>query len=323
MAHRIDADTRAHLESIKGSPGLHELPVAEARRTLDEVLVGAGAPKRPIRESRDLQISAEDGEFNARVYWPQAAQEDSLPALIWFHGGGWTIGSMASIDSVCRYLCHEAHAVVMNVDYRLAPEYKFPVPVEDAYTAYCWAAEAASSLGIDRQRLVLAGTSAGGSLTITCCLLAAIRGGPAARLQIPIYPCFTLQEDHGYESRQRFGGGEFGLSTAEIDWLFANYLRSAEDANDLRASPALHHDFSGFPEALIVTAGLDPLLDDGIDYYQRLLKAGVAAEHVCFESTIHGFVEIPASIRKGLEALDLIVARVKQLQPSMTLPKAT
>ena len=278
---------------------------------LDEYLEQSKAPERTIAEARDFKVPVDNGNITVRVYWPEEIKRTLLPALIWFHGGGWTIGSMKSMDSVCRYLCHEAGVVVINVDYRLAPEHKFPTPVEDAYFALCWTAETAHDLGIDRKRLTVSGTSAGGSLTITCCLLAKLRGGPLPKFQMPFYPCLSLLDDHGYASRQKFGGGEFGLSNGEISWLVSNYLNSPEDAYDLRASPALYEDFSDFPEALIITAGLDPLLDDGIDYFQRLEKAEVPAEHHCFETTIHGFAEIPGRIKKGQEALDLLVDRLR------------
>ena len=306
----VDADTYAHLQAIKGGPPIQDLSVEKARQMLDDYFEQSKAPERAIAKFRDFKVPADNGNITVRVYWPEEKKRTLLPALIWFHGGGWTIGSMTSMDSVCRYICHEAGVVVVNVDYRLAPEYKFPIPVEDAYSALCWTAETAHELGVDNRRLAISGTSAGGSLTITCCLLAKLRGGPMPAFQVPFYPCLSLLDDHGYASRDKFGGGEFGLSNDEISWLFSNYLNSPEDAFDLRASPALYEDFSDFPEALIITAGLDPLLDDGIDYFERLEKAGVPAEYRCFKTTIHGFAEIPGRISMGLEALDLLADRL-------------
>ena len=308
----VDADTYAHLQGIKGGPPIQELSVEKARQMLDEYFEKSQAPKRTIADSRDYNVPVDNGNILVRVYWPETIKLTQLPGLLWFHGGGWTIGSMTSMDSVCRYICHEAGVVVINVDYRLAPEHKFPTPVEDAYSALCWTAEAAHKLGIDKKRLAVSGTSAGGSLTITCCLLAKLRNGPIPAFQIPFYPCLSLLDNHGYASREIYGGGQFGLSNGEISWLFSNYLNSPEDAFDLRASPALYKDFSNFPEALIVTAGFDPLLDDGIDYFQRLEKAGVSAEYHCFETTIHGFAEIPGRIGKGLDSLNLLVDRLRK-----------
>lgn len=308
----VDADTYSHLQAIKGGPLFQEVSVETARQMLDEYFEQSKAPERMIADSRDFKVAVNDGNITVRVYWPEKIKRTLLPGVLWFHGGGWTIGSMASMDSVCRYICHEAGVVVINVDYRLAPEHKFPIPVEDAYSALCWTAETALELGIDKERLAVSGTSAGGSLTITCCLLAKLRGGPMPRFQIPVYPCLSLLDDHGYASREKFGGGEFGLSNDEINWLFSNYLDSPEDAFDLRASPALYDDFSNFPEALVITAGMDPLLDDGIDYFKRLERAGVRAEYRCFETTIHGFTEIPGRIGKGLDSLNLLADRLKK-----------
>ena len=312
IAKFVDADTYTHLQAMKGGPPIEELSVEKARQMLDEYFEQSKAPARTIARFRDFKVSVEHGSIIVRVYWPQNIKHTRLPGLLWFHGGGWTIGSMKSMDSVCRYLCYEAGVVVINVDYRLAPEHKFPTPVEDAYSALCWAAETAGELGIDKKRLAVSGTSAGGSLTITCCLLAKLRGGPMPEFQVPFYPCLSLLDEHGYASREKFGGGEFGLSNDEIKWLFSNYLDSPKDAYDLRASPALCEDFSNFPEALVITAGFDPLLDDGIDYFHRLEKAGVPAEYHCFDTTIHGFAEIPGRIGKGLEALDLLADRLRK-----------
>jgi acetyl esterase len=201
--------------------------------------------------------------------------------------------------------------VVVSVDYRLAPENRFPAGVEDSYAALEWVAANAAALGIDARRIALTGDSAGGNLTIVMVLLARARSGPAIAFQIPVYPCVDCRESAAYPSRQKFGGGEYFLTSADIAWISQQYFTAVDEANDFRASPVVMEDLSGLPPALLITAGYDPLCDEGALYARRLSAAGVPVEYHCYAGTIHGFLSFAGVLDAGRHALDLIADRLR------------
>lgn len=307
----LDESTKRFLRSMRNSgKPLYELTVEAARKRLKDTFSEHALPHTSIAEQFERTVSLPNGRFPVRVCRPYSAG-DPLPVLLWFHGGGWSLGDAESMDSICRFVCASARVVVVNVDYRLAPEHKFPIGVEDCYASLLWVAANSKDLGADALRIAVSGTSAGGTLTIVTCLLQKSRGGPAIRFQAPIYPAFTLLEDHGYESRGKFGQGEYGLTENEIEWLRSCYFSSEQDALDFRASPKLFGDFRGLPPALVITAGYDALFDDGRDYAERLQQASVPVTHKRFDGTIHGFVEIPGALEAGKQALELLVRELR------------
>ena len=188
---------------------------------------------------------------------------------------------------------------------------KFPVAVNDAYAALCWVAANASRLGIDAQRIVVAGDSAGGNLTVVTCLMARERGGPSIRFQVPIYPSLDMRARPNYGSRARWGGGGYILDNDDIEWMLDHYLSLREEASDWRASPILAKTYAGLPPALVVTADHDPLADEGKLYAERLTADGVDVEHACFEGTFHGFVGYASLIDVGARGVNLICERIK------------
>jgi acetyl esterase len=256
-------------------------------------------------------ISTADGEFRVRILRPRASQ-DSMPVVIYFHGGGFFAGGIDETDELARKIAKRVDAVVVNVDYHLSPEAKFPVAVSDAYAALCWVAENATRLGIDPQRIVLAGDSAGGNLVIVTCLQARERGGPAVLLQVAIYPSLDMRERPQYASRARLGQGAYILDNDDIEWMLDAYLPTPEDALDWRASPILAGSFADLPPAVVVTADHDPLIDEAVLYVERLQNAGVPAEHVCFTGTFHGFVGYASILDAGARGIDLICDRIER-----------
>jgi acetyl esterase len=209
--------------------------------------------------------------------------------LVFFHGGGWTVGDLDSYDPLCRTLANEARCAVLSVDYRLAPEHPFPAAVDDAYAATVWASENAETLGVDAGLIAVGGDSAGGNLAAVTAIQARDRGAPALVFQLLIYPATDQASER--PSWQQFGRG-YLLELESIRYCQNKYLRHAHDYVDWRASPLLRHDLDGLPPALVITAGFDPLLDDCIAYVKHLQAAGVSVEHRCYDGMVHGFVTL-------------------------------
>jgi acetyl esterase len=273
-----------------GRPPFETLSPPEARK--------AYAASRPVlqpdppavAEVRSLTATAPAGAIPLRLYRGQGLpQESAQPALIYFHGGGWVIGDLESHDQVCRALANAVPCIVVAVDYRLAPEHKFPAAAEDAIAATQWVADNAASLGIDARRLAVAGDSAGGNLAAVVSLDARDRGGPRIVHQVLVYPGTDMRM--GWPSLERHAE-QLPLTRASMRWFIAHYLRSAADATDWRASPLLAPSLKGLPPALVVTAGFDVLGDEGEAYAKALSAAGVAARHERFEGQIHGFLNM-------------------------------
>jgi acetyl esterase len=251
-----------------------------------------------------------DREIPIRVYEPGTG--DPRPAFVYFHGGGWVVGNLETHDELCRVLCRETGAVVVSVDYRLAPEHPFPAPIEDCYAALSWVAGGHGGLGTDG-RLVVGGDSAGGNLAAVAALLARDRGAPAVDHQVLIYPATAADFSRG---SYRENGEGYGLTRAEMRWFRDRYLGTPYDVHDRNpyAWPEEAADLSGVAPATVVTAEYDPLRDDGTRYAERLTAAGVDARLENYDGVIHGFVgmlqepDLPAA----REAIDLIAARIEE-----------
>jgi acetyl esterase/lipase len=310
----LDKQTAAILAqgAETGAPALYELPVAGARIALREMSFALDAAETPVAKREERAIPGPNGEIPIRIYWPDAAA-GALPILLLYHGGGWTLGDMDTHENVCRYYCANAGVIVINVDYRLAPEHKFPAGVDDCYAALEWTAEHATDIGGDASRIAVTGDSAGGNLSAVMCQLAKARGGPRIAFQALTYPSIDLSEEANkkYASRKEFGGGEYFLGRKDFVWLIGLYLEDAALVRDACVSPILAEDLSGLPPALVITAGFDPLHDEGKAYADRLAAAGVPVEYKCFETTIHGFMSFSGAIDAGKEGLALVANRVK------------
>jgi len=281
-------------------PKLWEIPPAQGRelyKTISQTLEPQGIA---IGKVDNMAIpAAGGGELKLRVYTPVAAGSTALPGIVYFHGGGWVIGDLDTHDALCRTLANEAGARVVAVDYRLAPENKFPVAADDCYGATKWIEQNASALGIDPNRVAVAGDSAGGNLAAVVCLMAKQKGSPRLVYQLLIYPVTQWKAET--DSMNAFAEGYF-LERQTMHW-FCDQYASPEARDDWRASPLAATDVSGLPRAYVVTAGFDPLKDEGKAYADKLNRAGVAAVYVDYPGMVHGFFTMSGVLPTAREAI--------------------
>jgi acetyl esterase len=261
----------------------------------------------PVAETRDLEIPGPRGPIPARLY--RSAKSGTLPVLVFFHGGGWVVGNIESHDGMCRHLANRTEGAVVSVDYRMGPEHRFPAAVDDCVAATAWTADNAAALGIDPARLAVGGDSAGGNLAAVVSLVVRDKGAPRIAYQVLIYPATDAAMRH--ESIARYAEG-YVLTRATMRWFYEQYLASPEEAEDWRVSPLLAPDLSRLPPAFVLTAGYDPLCDEGDAYVQRLAAAGVPVTHRRFPGQVHGFAMNGKVIRAAAPALDEIAAALKQ-----------
>ena len=297
----LDPQASAVLEQAARSaaPPLDSLSVADARRLYRESRLALAPPPVAMEETRDLLIPGAARGIKARYYRPPGEKPgEPLPAAVYFHGGGWTCGDLDTHDSVCRGIAAQGRCAVVAVDYRMGPEHKFPAAVEDAIAAVRWVSANAESLRVDAARLVVAGESAGGNLAAVVAI-AARDSGPALAMQVLVYPVVDQASDT--QSLKRFARG-YSLTLELLRWYQANYLRDERDRDDWRASPLRAADHSRLPPAYVVTAGFDPLLDEGKAYADRLAQSGVSVVYECFEGQIHGFVPMGGVIAAARHA---------------------
>jgi len=224
-----------------------------------------------------------------------------LPVLVWYHGGGFVIGDLDSHDSACRALANQTECLVVAVDYRLAPEHKFPGAVEDCEAALHWVAAHATELGGDPGRIAVGGDSAGGNLAAVVALLAREKGGPKLCFQLLIYPCVAPEPET--PSHHQFAEG-YLLTRKTITWFFKQYLRSSKDTLDPRYAPLEEKDLSSLPPSLVIVAGFDPLRDEGVDYAKALIEAGNKVTLSNYEGMIHGFYLMGGMIDKANQAIE-------------------
>lgn len=283
---------------------LNSMSPQEARDRLSMLV--ASVPPTPLYEVSTQTLS---NLFAARVYRPSDDQE--LPVVIFYHGGGWVLCDLDSHDALARQIARQANCVVVSVDYRRAPECKFPVPLEDAYSAICWVAENATTLGLDSTRLVVAGDSAGGNLAAAVCLMARDQNGPPIFHQCLWYPVTDISNMDS-PSYQAFAEGYF-LKREDMRWFAAHYLASAEQAHLPYVSPLTSVNLRDLPPAHIVTAGFDVLRDEGQRYAEALSKSGVAVEYRCFHSLIHGFLTQAPVLPNANLALEEVLSSLHKI----------
>jgi acetyl esterase len=286
-------------------------PVLDAERLRREIRNRArwlqGSPVA-VAKIEEMKIPGPGGEIPIRVYWP--TQDGSLPVLVYYHGGGWVIGDLDTNDAVCRMFSKKASVAVVSVDYRLAPEHRFPAAVEDAYAALEWVFRNGEMLGVDPSRIALGGGSAGGNLTAAVALMARDRAGPRLAYQVMFYPATNLF-DLSTASHRDFADG-YGLTAEHIEFFRDAYLPEAVDRKHPYASPLLAESLEGLPPAIVVTAGFDVLRDEGIAYAERLEAAGVPATHVHYPHMIHGFVTLDRLYAEAEDAIDQAAAGLSE-----------
>jgi acetyl esterase len=279
-------------EALSAPPDPNEVPVEvmapeEARRTWKVEMAPLAGKKLPVAEAKDLSLPGPAGPLAFRLYRPESAGATKPPLLIYLHGGGWIRGDLDTHDDICRYLCHHAGVIVASVAYRLAPEAKFPAPVDDAYAALEWLAREAGKLGADAKRIAIGGDSAGGNIACAVTMLARDRKGPKIAFQLLIYPVTDLASDT--ESKRLYSKGYLLNS---MPFYIDSYVKAEADKRNGLASPLRAADLANLPPAFILTAGFDPLRDEGEAYAERLKQAGVKVRLKRYESMIHGFASI-------------------------------
>lgn len=275
----------------------HLLTPAEARQQF-EMRAALAPPGEPVTRVEDRTIAGPGGDIPIRIYAP--AGDEPLPVVVFFHGGGWVIGNIASHDATVRSLTNASGCMFVSVDYRLAPETKFPGPAEDCYVATTWVEEHAAAIGADRRRIAVAGDSAGGNLAAAVALMARDRGGPALAYQLLIYPV----TDHSFETASYRDNAEgYLLSRKDMEWFWQHYLAGAADGANPYASPLRAVDLAGLPPASVITAEFDPLRDEGEAFAERLRAAGVATESRRYDGMIHGFFNLAALLDQGKQAI--------------------
>jgi acetyl esterase len=305
----LGPEARAFLQMVEESPvpPTYTLTPANARRQYERLAEMRST--EPVAKTQDFEIDGPDGPIPMRLYEPDA--EGPLPVLVYYHGGGWVIGSRDTHDGICTRLCNRADCLVLSVDYRLAPEHPFPAAVEDSYAALEWAARHAPDIGGDPERLAVGGDSAGGNLSAAVTLLARDQDGPEVAHQLLIYPAVATPAVHDFPSYEENGEGYF-LEAESMAWFYDHYVGSRVNARNEYLAPLLVDDLSGLPPATVVTAGFDPLRDEGKEYAERLADAEVPAELLHYEGLIHGFANMTDFISGAADAVDEMSERLAQ-----------
>jgi len=295
----LDPQARALLDQANamGMPPLHTMSVPEARASLAAMASLQGEPQS-VAQIVDRHAPGPAGDVPVRLYTP--AGQAPFPALVYYHGGGWVLGGLDTHDGVCRQMASSAGCLVVSVDYRLAPEHKFPAAAEDAYAALQWVATNADGLGVDPARIAIGGDSAGGNLAAVVALMARDRGTPAVAFQLLVYPVTDSACD---TASYRDNADGYFLTKDAMLWFWNHYTRDAADRRNPYAAPLKAQDLRGLPPALVMTAEFDPLRDEGEAYAARLREAGVPVQLTRYHGMIHGFFGMSALLDQAKEAI--------------------
>lgn len=294
----LDQQSKAFLDQLAaaGAPPLNGLPVPEARQALMQLF---GVKGEDVGKVEDRQILGPAGnKIPVRIYTPKGT--GPFPILVFFHGGGWVLGNLETHDATCRALTNGAGCITVSVDYRLAPEHKFPAAPDDCYMATCWAALNAAAFGGDPTRIAIGGDSAGGNLTAAVALMARDRGTPSLAYQLLIYPVTDAAADTPSYRKNADG---YLLTKDAMQWFWNHYLSNEADGQNQYASPLRAKRLEGLPPALVITAEFDPLCDEGEAYATRLKEAGIPVEVKRYSGTIHGFFSLGHVIDQGKTAV--------------------
>ena len=299
-----------NLMEQRAIPPLHTLPPGQARALYRERKNLTQPAPPDVAEVRELQSSGPHGPIPLRMYRPAGAKVDAvLPVLVYYHGGGFVIGDLETHDTLCRELCNGSGCAVVAVDYRLAPEFRFPCAVDDCLAATYWVANNAQSLQIDPARLAVGGDSAGGNLAAVVAILARDAGDLAIAFQLLIYPITDAR--CGAQSHTTNGQG-YMLTNDTMDYFLGHYLTDESEKLDLKLSPLLSADLSKLPPAFVLTAGYDPLHDEGLQYAQRLSESGNVATYVCFARQMHGFIPMGRAIDEAGAAVSMCASELRR-----------
>lgn len=300
MPLKPEAKLLLDMFAARGVPPLEEQSLEDGRKAF-ELSCQLLSKAEKLAKTEDRKIRGYQNDIRIRIYTPDIATDRSLPSLVYFHGGGWVIGSIETHDALCHTLANESETVVISVDYSLSPENKFPVAVEDAYLAVQWVEENAPSIGVDPKWIAVGGDSAGGNLAAAVCYLAVERQSPSISFQMLFYPSTGFEPTESYE---KYGEGYY-LTKSTMNWFTQQYLSDFNDTQNPLASPMLIPDevTSLLPPAYIMTAEYDPLCDGGENFAMKLRKAGVDSKYVCVPGMIHGFLCMTEYLPDGKAAI--------------------
>jgi acetyl esterase len=297
-----------------GAKAIEEMTVQENRDGLLAFYEGVVGERQEVGKVEDLTIPVDDDQIGLRLYSPEG--QGPFPVFVYYHGGGWALGDLDVIDPILRSVTNSTKCLVVSVDYRLAPEHKFPIPAEDCYAATKWVADNITKYNGDPSRIAVGGDSAGGNLAAVVPLMAKERKGPAIACQVLLYPVtnFSFNTKSYFEN----GKGNY-LETPAMHWFANQYLNNEEDKYNPYASPLLAEDVSGLPPALIITAEYDVLRDEGEAYAAKLKEAGVPVEQTRYDGQIHGFFWMPVIMDDAKKALRQITNTLNKVFASTSV----
>jgi len=307
----LDPQVKAILDAVATNsaamPNLTSMEPVTARAMMNAPEGSMDLRDVPIGKVEERTVAGPGGDILLRIYTPVAAAGGPLPALVYFHGGGWVIGSLDTHDSLCRSLANDAGCKVVSVDYRLAPEHPFPAAFEDCFAATQWVEKNASEIGVDPNRIAVGGDSAGGNLAAAVALLARDQKTPSLAFQLLIYPVVDVAMDT--ESYKANAKGYL----LEADWMkwFIDHYAKPEEYDDFRLAPTRAKSLAGVAPAYVVTAGYDVLRDEGRIYADKLKAAGVSVEYVNYEGMIHGFFGQRTAVDVSREAVKAAAKALK------------
>ncbi len=304
----LDPQIKAILDQAasSGAPPLNTLTPHKARLAFRAMLESFTDTPPMVAKCEDHAIPGPEGEIGLRIYTPEG--KGPFPALMFFHGGGWVLGDLDTHDALCRALTREARCVTVSVDYRLAPEHKFPAAAEDCYAASQWAARNRTAIGASSAPLAVSGDSAGGNLAAALCLMARDRGDLRIGYQLLMYPALDASLKTG--SMSEFAEG-YLLTRADMVWFWNHYLRTEEDRSNPYACPVAATDLRGLPPATVITAEYDPLRDEGETYAKRLREAQVRVVARRYDGMTHGFMSMAPFVDKGRKAIEEAAANLR------------
>jgi len=309
-AMQLDPQMKALLDQAAAAGGkpFHAGTPREARAGINALISLVAGPPEHVAKVEDRKIPGPGGEIPVRIYTPAGGAP--MGALVYFHGGGWVGGDIASHDVLCRSLANGAGCVTISVDYRLAPEHKFPAAAEDSYAATKWVADNAATLGVDAKRIAVGGDSAGGNLAAVVAQMARDRNGPHVAFQLLIYPATDWA--HESASQREFVEDGYILSRADMVWFYGHYMKADSDRTNPYLSPACAKSLAGLPAAYLMTCEVDPLRDEGEAYADALRKAGVKVKSKRYPGVCHGFVMMPGVIDAAKVGIAECCAELRQ-----------
>lgn len=299
----LDPQVQAILEAAAraGRTPVNKFPPVEARVQFKELRKALLPPTPSIGSVTDFSIAGRHGAIPLRHYRPIGTRTNhELPVLIYFHGGGWVVGDLETHDSLCRQLANAGECAVISVDYRMGPEDKFPAAVNDAEDVVRYVAANAALLNTDSARIAIGGDSAGGNLSAVVALLCRDSAGPAIKFQLLIYPATDMEM--GHPSHTLFAEG-YNLTRDLMLYFRGHYLNDMAEIKDWRASPLYSKSLANLPPTYVITAGFDPLRDEGKEFADKLARAGVKVRYQCFDGMIHGFITMSGVLKVANEAI--------------------